>query len=652
MKIKQLTASVTAFALVFALAGFSAQSKAQALTTEIDVEIITKGPSGVGGDAVSQRPSMSVDGTKIVFESLAPDLIDGVTTTNTYNIFLYDVSTDTITLVTAGSSGVGGNGESWSPWISADGTKIVFGSCATDLVAGMSTTSHYNTFLYDVATATTTLVSTGYSGNGAYGTTTWVSVSGDGTKIVYASYDAYLVAGMVTNGDHNIFLYDTVSATTSLITTGSSGIGGDDSSDRPSISADGTKIVFQSWATDLIPGITANGQPNIFLYDVTTATTTLVTAGPSGIGGNGYSNDSRTTADGSKVVFESQSTDLIAGMTTPSWSNIFLYDVASATTTLVSKGPLGTGGDWISWTVSITPDGTKVAFCSGATDLIAGMTTYYRDNIFLYDVTRDTTTLVTKGLYGIGDNGYSSYPNMSNDGTKIVFVSSATDLIPGVTTTIRGNIFLATLTFYADVTFDPANGDAETIERVLEGAAVDKPADPVREGFAFKGWFTSAGAKWDFGDPVDDDMTLTARWAQLFTVTFDPANGDPIFTEKVPDGEAVNEPAEPAKADFIFDGWFTLGEVMWDFDDPIVEDMTLTAHWVADEEPVVPEEPDEPEEPEGPEGPEGPGGPEGPEEPGIPQTGDMLLLMSIAFMALAGGAMGTVALLRRKRTVL
>ena len=655
MKTRKCLASITTLALVLTMAGFSAPPKAQALTTEVTFELITKGSSGVGGDLGSWYPSVSADGTRIVFESLATDLIAGMTTNNNCNIFLYDTVTATTTLVTTGSSGTGGNNQSDNSKISPDGTKIVFRSEATDLITGMTTTGRWNIFLYDIASSTTTLISTGSSGTGVNRYTDYPSFSPDGTMVVFVSAASDLIPGLTTNNNFNIFLYEIASATTRLVTTGSSGVGGNNDSNNPLISADGTKIVFYSNATDLIAGMTTYTAHQIFLFDIPSSSTTLITAGSSGIGANISSQLPSVSADGTMVAFSSFATDLVPGVTFNFIPHVYFYNAVNNTMTLVSAGSSGFGGDDFSESPLITADGTKIVFYSGASDLIEGFTTNNQSNIYLYDTAKGTMMLITAGSSGIGGNGNSYSKSITADGTKIALNSNASNLIPGMTTYSQNQIFLATLTTYASVTFDPSNGEVTTAEKTVLGTAVDKPADPVREGFAFKGWFTSAGVMWDFDDPVDDDMTLTARWAQLFTVTFDPDNDEPIFTEKVPDGEAVNEPAEPVKEDFIFEGWFASEEVMWDFDDAVVEDITLVAHWVADEEPVVPEgpdEPDEPEEPEGPGVPEGPDGPEGPDEPGIPQTGDMLLLMSIAFMALVGGAMGTIAILRKRRITL
>ena len=53
-----------------------------------------------------------------------------------------------------------------------------------------------------------------------------------------------------------------------------------------------------------------------------------------------------------------------------------------------------------------------------------------------------------------------------------------------------------------------------------ETAVVAKPADPTREGYRFDGWYLN-GAAYDFATPVTGDITLTAKWVKQVTVCFD-----------------------------------------------------------------------------------------------------------------------------------
>jgi len=53
---------------------------------------------------------------------------------------------------------------------------------------------------------------------------------------------------------------------------------------------------------------------------------------------------------------------------------------------------------------------------------------------------------------------------------------------------------------------------------VLAGRPVSKPEEPKRTGYTFKGWYTDEEGldedKWDFDDPVNEDLTLYAIWKE------------------------------------------------------------------------------------------------------------------------------------------
>jgi len=270
------------------------------------------------------------------------------------------------------------------------------------------------------------------SGSGGDDTSRETSISADGTKIAFVSRATDLLATPTTS-QNNIFVYDVASGETTLVTTGP-GNGGNGYCWDPQISADGSTIAFISWASDLLATPTTS-QNNIFVYDVASGETTLVTKGP-GSGGNVASRDPRLSADGSTIVFYSYATNLLATPTTS--RNTFVYDVATGVTTLVSAGP-GNGGNGFSGDASISADGTKIAFVSRATDLLATPTTG-NGNVFVYDVATGETTLVTTGP-GNGGNSYCWEPRISADGSTITFISWATDLL-ATPTTSGSNVFV------------------------------------------------------------------------------------------------------------------------------------------------------------------------------------------------------------------
>ena len=134
------------------------------------------------------------------------------------------------------------------------------------------------------------------------------------------------------------------------------------------------------------------------------------------------------------------------------------------------------------------------------------------------------------------------------------------------------------------VTFDADGGSAVQAQKVRRGSTATRPADPVRDGYTFQGWY-KGDTKYDFSTPVNADVALTARWkavskpkSKTFTVSFDAAGGSKVQSQKVTEGQKAARPADPAKKGFAFDGWYR-GDAKYDFSAPVTADLTLTAHW-------------------------------------------------------------------------
>ena len=115
---------------------------------------------------------------------------------------------------------------------------------------------------------------------------------------------------------------------------------------------------------------------------------------------------------------------------------------------------------------------------------------------------------------------------------------------------------------------------------------------PTRDGFVLKGWAykDSENVQHDFimdETPVTQDLDLYGVWNELFTVTFDPANGSNKTKLTVENGEKVSSSAvttPPVYEDHTFLGWFYEGadgtEQEFEFDATVITgNMTVTAHW-------------------------------------------------------------------------
>ena len=129
------------------------------------------------------------------------------------------------------------------------------------------------------------------------------------------------------------------------------------------------------------------------------------------------------------------------------------------------------------------------------------------------------------------------------------------------------------------VTLDAGNGSQPVRVMVVDGEPVGRPADPTRDGYAFKGW-TLDGQPYDFAQPVTGDITLTAQWQKPaeYTVTFDTQDGTSVPAQTVTENGTVTRPADPTRDGYTFKGW-TLDGQPYDFGTPVTGNLTLTAVW-------------------------------------------------------------------------
>jgi Tol biopolymer transport system component len=145
------------------------------------------------------------------------------------------------------------------------------------------------------------------------------------------------------------------------VSTSATGAQADDQSYQPVLSADGTKVAFESYADNLVPGDT-NGAPDIFVKDLTTGAITLVSTNASGVQGDSWSYQPVFSPDGTKLAFSSASDNLVPGDTNQAW-DVFVKDLTTGAVTRVSTSASRAQADGFQSSNPIfSPDGTKVAF--------------------------------------------------------------------------------------------------------------------------------------------------------------------------------------------------------------------------------------------------------------------------------------------------
>jgi uncharacterized repeat protein (TIGR01451 family) len=350
--------------------------------------------------SVNGSPSISGDGTRVVFRSSAD--LTGANADRNPEILLCDIASAAFTQVTNTTRGFTFGGS-----INGDGSRLALDFSA-DLTGGNPDFSA-EIFLYDANTANLTQVT-----NSPSDFSRSPSISADGTRIAFRSF-ANLTGG---NADRNaeIFLYDPATADLTQITNVTAG-----SSDSPSIGADGSRIAFLSTAN--LTGSNADGNAEIFLYDMASAGFTQITNSTAG-----FNQLPSISADGGRIAF--QATANLTGGNADGNVEIFLYDEATANLTQITNATTG-----FSQFPSISGDGTRVAFSSTA-DLTGGNADG-SEEIFLYDTATPNLTQITDSAAG-----NSSAPSVSADGGHIAFQSTAN--LTGGNADGSEEIFLAT----------------------------------------------------------------------------------------------------------------------------------------------------------------------------------------------------------------
>lgn len=131
------------------------------------------------------------------------------------------------------------------------------------------------------------------------------------------------------------------------------------------------------------------------------------------------------------------------------------------------------------------------------------------------------------------------------------------------------------------VTFNADGGSEVAAQTVEDGKSAAKPEDPTKEGFDLEGWFNGESL-YDFSAAVTSDLTLTAKWnIKTFTVTFDTDGGSEVGSQVVEYGKSVTAPEKPSKDGFFFMGWY-VGENLYDFSQPVSNDLTIKALWMGE----------------------------------------------------------------------
>ena len=280
--------------------------------------------SGVEGNARSELAAISPDGTWVAFESDATNLVAG-DTNGARDVFLHELATGVTLRVSVATGGAQANGASGYASVSTNGLTVVFQSDATNLVA-VDANGATDVFRYERATGATTRASVGAGGLEANGASTVPSISANGRVVVFGSTATNLVAGDV-NGVEDVFARDLIALRTQLVSLGLAGAaanGPSSTSTNAQVSADGRWVAFDSSASNLIASDTNNASDG-FVRDLATSAIERVDVSTAGAQAATGAASPSISADGRYVAFESGSSTLVTGDNNNYW-DVFLRD--------------------------------------------------------------------------------------------------------------------------------------------------------------------------------------------------------------------------------------------------------------------------------------------------------------------------------------
>jgi hypothetical protein len=389
---------------------------------------VSNSPSGSAADAASWLSAVSGDGSTIAFSSTADDLVPN--DVNLGDVFVYDQTTGTVSLVDVDSNGVQANGWSNYAVLSSDGRFVAFSSLATNLDYDPNGAAILDVFLHDRVLGATTRVSTDLFGIGADANCGVVSISGDGQKILFSSDATNLTTTPLPRYALELFLHDMATGTTTLVSTDAAGSPANQTCNGI-LSRDGSTLVFTTGATNL-PNASPNYSNAVYAKDLSSGAVERIDLDSTNSFYAGWSAGFGVSSDGSLVLFDTDSA--MVPQDDNGVPDAFLRDRSARTTELVS---VGTGGS-VTHTLlyglhdcSMSSDGRFVAFTSDAVDVVDDDTNGVVD-VFVHDRLTTVTTRASVADHDVQASGGET-GIVSDGGETIAFSWFQADYAPNDT---------------------------------------------------------------------------------------------------------------------------------------------------------------------------------------------------------------------------
>lgn len=300
----------------------------------------------------------------------------------------------------------------------------------------------------DIKVTTSTQVSIGVGGQVPAGSSGSPVIAPNGQFALFNSGANNLVSND-TNLADDVFLTSLKTGVVTRISVNQSGVQGDGDSRKPAISVIGANgffaAAFESDSTNLGHSTDSNGFTDIYLRIPSLNITERVSRGINDLSPDANSSSPDvaylSTANKIRVVFASDATNLaasdqnndrdifLAELTVPKSNS---YDESNfITVSRITNGPAGTGANGDSDTPKLSGSGEFIVFSSSASNLISGVSGN-KKQIYLYKISTGAFTLISKASDGTAGDGNSTAPSVSYNGRYISYVTNSSNIISGL----------------------------------------------------------------------------------------------------------------------------------------------------------------------------------------------------------------------------
>jgi hypothetical protein len=319
------------------------------------------------------------------------------------------------------------DGFSMNPYVSGNGRYVAFTSDATNLTSSTSL-SGWHAYVHDRDTGQTRLASADDYGTPGNDQSFAKGVTNDGA-VLFESYADNLVSND-GNAAWDVFVREW-GGSTSRVSKSSGGTEGNDASYGSSISADGDRVLFWSFASNLATG--SSGAASLYVRDRSAGDTSVIV----NFANAPYENRMLISGDGETVVFETGAT--LATTDTDSEIDVYTHEVGSIGYVHVSD--LLSGQGLHAQQPYISYSGRYVVYVGDG--LLTADATSQSLDVYLHDATNDTTDIVSLSSSGTQQYewGGGGMPSVSNDGQYVSFQSSA-ELVPAADNCCGVHVYL------------------------------------------------------------------------------------------------------------------------------------------------------------------------------------------------------------------